>query len=119
MMEVHSQEYIVETTRRQNEGGILWFIERTDTNEFLWFNLRVFDRDFNRRENETYINWSKEAGVFPMTCAYLTKEDAEKNCPELTEGGCQHCGHNSKKIPTIVTEHEFIPNPPKIRTNTE
>ena len=106
-MEVDSQEYIAEINKRRYEGGVLWFIERTDTHEFLNFNVGVFDSDHSNN-SQNLINWSSLVGVFPMTHAYLTIEDAKENIPELTEGGCRHCGNGSKKIPMVVTEHEFV-----------
>jgi len=113
-MKTHSLEYIRELSRIRDEGGILWFIERTDTNKFLRLSLGFFDGGAHSERNTDMVNWDDVVGAFPMTHAYLTKEDAEKNIPtEMTEGGCRHCGHKSKAIPMIVTEHEFVPDAPK------
>jgi len=108
-MKVHDLEYIGELSRRRDHGGILWFIERTDTNEFLRLSLGFHDGGAHSEGNRDFLNWDKQVGVFPMTHAYLTKEDAEEYMPkEIKEGGCLHCGNGSKPIPMTVTEHEFV-----------
>lgn len=106
-------------------GGSLWVLERTDTHQFMI-------RDWPLKDNVEHIpiptflqpiEWKDvfpelshgEYGNFMMfnpEDLYPTKELAEKFAPkELREGGCEYCGHGSKKIPIRLTEHEFINSP--------
>lgn len=101
-------EYREEVYRIFNEGGILYFIERTDTNEYYYEPLR------NTASNSPYIPdsniaWSKTIDWFTLSGAFLSKEDAEEYQPKPTEGGCRYCHHGAIEIPTIITEHEFVP----------
>lgn len=101
------KEYIEECINRYQDGGTLWLIERTDTNMFCYKEIKF--RYTNKPETwcDSYL-WSKDIHFF--TCFFLTKEDAENEIKHmnLTEGGCSCCGHGSKQIPVIITEHEFL-----------
>lgn len=109
-MKPYEQKYIKEVSQRIDKGGVVWCIERTDTNKFLRLTIGFLDGGAGHSRNESHVNWDDVIGAFPATHVFLTKEDAEKHMPELTEGGCRHCGHGSTPIPTIVTEHEFVPS---------
>lgn len=101
-----STEYEIAVDKIFSEGGTLWFVERTDTNEFLSLSLPSI-----LGGPRLGINWMPEINEFCLCYAYLTKEDAESMDYSFSEGGCSSCGHGSEKIPIIVTEHEFIPEP--------
>ncbi len=90
-------------------GGTLWLIERADTNEFCYKQMKEWQSNKPETWVDTYL-WSKDISFF--TVFYLTKSDAENklNSPfmNLTEGGCRCCGHGASNIPITITEHEFI-----------
>ena len=90
-----------------NEGGILYFIERTDTNQFFYEPFRIMF------SHESYIpdrdiGWDNVINCGTLSGSFLTKEEAEKY-NNFTQLGCRYCGHGSKSISTKVTEHEFVP----------
>jgi len=96
-----------EINRRFNEGGILYFIERTDTHQFFYEPLRMKTTADPYIPDE-YVDWSDTIHfMMILSGGFLTKEAAEKE-NNFTECGCRYCGNGSKKIPTIVTEHEFV-----------
>lgn len=95
-------------------GGTLWVIERTDTNQFL-----VNKKGFHERYTNGVLDADKWYDTLPQLNNgffyfstedyYPTKELAEKFAPkELREGGCDCCGHGSVNIPIRLTEHEFL-----------
>lgn len=104
------------------EGGSLWVLERTDTNQFmvrgLDFRLHKSGEPFSVHDYE----WRDEfpslhkaefgnMAYFKTSDLYPTKELAEKFAPKnITEGGCRCCGNDSTNIPTVITEHQFINN---------
>jgi len=104
-------EYRIKCTETYYRGGVLWLIERKDTNEFLFrhFQLQRTDRPYQKWEA-----WKKDIDV--LTIFFLTKEDAEKELPflNLLEGGCYCCGHGSKNVVVEITEHEFVGSKEKI-----
>ena len=96
-----------EIYQRFNEGGILYFIERKDTNQFYSERMLMMNTSHANHPDEE-VEWLDSlGGIFGLSGAFLTKEDAEKH-NHFTQGGCRHCEHGSTKIPTIVTEHEFV-----------
>lgn len=111
-------EYIKEVYRRLEKGGILWLIERTDTNEFLIEEqINIANGCFGPYPGSipsTRDIWTRQIPTkmslqYTTAHYFLTKEDAEHGIRHsYSEGGCRHCGHGSKKIPTIITEHEFV-----------
>lgn len=108
-------EYIKKCLDIFQEGGVLWLIERTDTNEFLQKKLKMWQSNKPDTWLDTFL-WSKNIGFFNVF--FLTKEDAEKELQSpfmrLTEGGCHCCGHGSTEIPVAITEHEFVGSKEKI-----
>src|SRR5687768_3149521 len=90
-------------------GGTLWLIERTDTNEFCYRELKTINTSDPSSWLDTFL-WSKEISFF--TVFFLTKEDAEEELKysfmDLREGGCHCCGHGATPIPYQITEHEFV-----------
>ena len=99
-----------EIYRRMDKGGTLFLIERTDTHEFLYdINYMQFSSVGCGNRNYPEAGWTTELCTFKGIEAFLTREDAEKHNTEFREGGCSHCLHGSTIIPTIVTEHEFVP----------
>ena len=114
-----TEEYVDKVYGILEKGGILWLIERTDTNEFL------IEKHNGLLESIQYKRdiWTKQLPtigemIFTYTIKYyyLTKKDAENHNHGFSEGGCQHCGHRSKQIRTTVTEHEFVKLTNIIRT---
>lgn len=95
-----------EINKRFDNGGILWFIERTDTNQFFYEPLLL------KSSNDPFVpdentGWSNTLTHYNLTGAFLNKEDAEKY-DTFTECGCRYCGNGATKIPTKITEHEFV-----------
>ena len=108
MILVKEKEYLDEVYSRYYSGGTLWFIERTDTNQFVHYNpFDIMERHSGPQQPE----WHDEIGRIHIFDAYLTKEDAEGQIEfyKFREGGCYCCGHGSTPIPTKATEHQFIP----------
>lgn len=106
------KKYFDEVHNRHENGGILWFIKRTDTNQFLRKNINFYHSSIHENTQPEF-DWNDEiCGIFGLTMAFLSKKDAEKELrfANLTEGGCSCCGHGSKEIPIEITEHEFIPS---------
>ncbi len=101
------KEYYEECLNRYQDGGLLWLIERTDTNEFCYKQLKTWQSNKSETWRPSFL-WSKDISFFHMF--FLTKEDAEKELQflNLTEGGCHCCGYGSTEISIIVTEHEFV-----------
>lgn len=100
-----------------NNGGKLWVIERTDTNQFMvrTQDLRMrtshdLPASFNPYEWQDVLPQMSDGLLFYMTEDYYpTKELADKYAPkEIREGGCSHCGNGSTLIPIKLTEHEFV-----------
>lgn len=98
-------------------GGSLWVVERTDTNQFMVrrsnFKIRSSNdppASFNPIEWQDNIPQYKGSFLnFLTEDFYPTKELADKFAPkEIREGGCKHCGNGSKKVPIKLTEHEFV-----------
>jgi len=86
------------------KGGILYFIEN-EKGELYYEHLH-FENPSPRLDEIT--GWAdKMHSVVAIQGAFLTREDAEK-VNNFTEGGCRCCGNNAIKIPTIVTEYEFL-----------
>lgn len=102
-----SKEYIEKCLNIYQNGGILWLIEKKDTGEFCQRELKMWESNKPETWHDTYL-WSKNISFF--TIFFLTKEDAEKGLDymDLREGGCHCCGHLSKSIPVLITEHEFV-----------
>lgn len=98
------KKYTDEVYERFHSGGILWFFERTDTNEFQTLHLGI--RSSNEPDIPDY--WSKPLGIWHLHKAYLTKEDAESEFRPHYEGGCYHCGNGAIEIPVKIIEHEFV-----------
>lgn len=99
-------------------GGTLWVVERTDTNQFLIedidLSIHTSSEPFNPFEDR--VRWrdtipqANDFG-FSRQSFYPTKELAERFAPkEITEGGCRCCGNGSKQIPLRLSEHEFVPS---------
>ena len=109
------KEYIEKCLDIYQNGGVLWLIERTDTNEFCYKELKMWQSNKPETWHDTYL-WSKEIGFFHVF--FLTKEDALKGLDymDLRQGGCHCCGHGSKAIPTEITEHEFVRREEKLKT---
>lgn len=105
---IREKEYRDECFNRFNNGGTLWIVERTDTNEFLSPNLEMSSA--NKLRSKPFV-WAKKLTFMEAMVAYLTKEDAEKDLPFLLlrEGGCVCCGAGSTPIPVEIREHEFVP----------
>ena len=106
---IYETEEIDKILKIKNEGGILYLIERTDTNEYAYSKAKP---DSFRTNSPNFgmvdVLWTKEINEFHLyTGMFLTRQDAEKYS-NLTEDGCRFCGNGSKKIPTVITEHEFI-----------
>ena len=110
-------EYRDEVYRRMKEGSVLWIIERTDTSPNNFLMEEYFDRATGSwtSEVDTQDVWVDKVPVagfmnYSTSRFYLTKERAEEeNKYKFNEGGCRSCGNGSKEIPTIITEHEFVP----------
>ena len=100
--EKEEQEEIFRITQ---EGGVLFLIERIDTNEFCTTEPYV---GITPHEPLPKTKWDARIGYFIGTEMFLTKEDAKKHNKGFREGGCECCGDGSKEIKTKVTEHEFI-----------
>ncbi|MFA7307591.1 MAG: hypothetical protein WC026_13065 [Hyphomicrobium sp.] len=98
-------------------GGSLWVIERTDTNQFM-----IRDLDFTIDSRVSFFKPPEWKDKFPtlnqlpygkilMFMAedlYPTKELADKFAPkEILEGGCEHCRNGAIQIPIKLTEHKF------------
>ena len=100
-------EYIEKCTSAFTEGGVLWLIERTDTNEFCYKQPKIWQSNKPDTWHDTIL-WSKDISFFHVF--FLTKEDAEDELQHmsLNEGGCHCCGNGSTKIPVIITEHIFV-----------
>lgn len=96
-----------EIHRRFKEGGTLYFIERTDTNDFFYTPL-VMTTSNDHFIPDRFTAWSDKINLTTvLSGGFLTRESAEKE-NNFTECGCRYCGNGSKKIPTIVSEHEFV-----------
>jgi len=107
---MRNEEYITKCFDIYKNGGTLWTIERTDTNEFYCLIPKMGVSSRPETWKDTYI-WNKKISF--VTILFLTKEDAEKELQEnmfmrFTEGGCHCCGHGSTEIPIAITEHEFV-----------
>jgi len=101
---------IEEVYKRFDEGGILYFIKRTDTNQFFYTPMHIgFVHDY--RGPDSNVGWEDSIGSLnSRSGAFLTREDAEEKAEMwggFTQGGCRHCGNGSEPIPTIVIENEF------------
>lgn len=103
-----------------NNGGTLWVVERTDTNQFLMKESALMGRPSMHdiphilRKNKwvDQIPSASEIFMYSRENFYPTKELAEKFSPKtITEGGCECCGNGSKEVPFILTEHEFVSPP--------
>lgn len=96
-----------EIHRRFKEGGILYFIERTDTNQF-YYSPPIMTTSNDLFIPDRFTAWSESINLTTvLSGAFLTKERAEEE-NNFTECGCRYCGNGSNKIPTIVREHEFV-----------
>ncbi len=105
MNRFYKEEEQEQVHNRFNNGGVLWFIERTDTNQFFYEPLRI-ERSHDEFVPDSGVDWMDNISLFGLSGAFLTKEDAEKY-NNFTQGGCRYCGNGSKKIPTKITEHIF------------
>ncbi len=103
------KEYIEKTLDTYKKGGVLWLIERTDTNEFCYKEAKMWQSNKPETWHDTFL-WSKSTSFFSVF--FLTHEDAEKELQfmNLTEGGCHCCGHGSTKIPIAITALKFVGN---------
>ena len=101
------REYINKCLDVYQNGGILWLIERTDTNEFCYKKMKMWQSNKPETYHDIYL-WSKDIYFFHVF--FLTKEDAENELKfmNLNEGGCHCCGNGSTAIPIEITEHEFL-----------
>lgn len=99
------KEYVQKCFEVQQKGGILWLIERTDTNEYLCHNFEIQRTD---RPTPPKYYWSKSTDI--MVVSFLTREDVEeeKKYMHLTEGGCRCCGNGSKELSTRISQHEWF-----------
>lgn len=77
-------------------GGILWLIERTDTNEFLYKEIKIWQSNKLESRLDTF-NWNRDISF--MHIFFLNKEDAENELKYL---------FIDKNIPFAITEHLFI-----------
>ena len=116
--DIFDSEYKKEVYKRFNEGGILYFIERTDTNKFLYEPLRT-ETTADLYIPDVNVEWTDNINLLTLSKVFLTKEDAEKNKPKLSQGGCRYCEHGSKPIPIEITEHEFVATHTPRQTMTE
>lgn len=116
LIRIYDKDEMNEVFRRTEEGGILYFIERTDTNEFAYSESRPNSGMSNHPDfGMSDTRWTNDVSFFKMgTGMFLTKEAAEKCNGIFHEDGCPFCGNGSKEIPTIVTEHEFVRKEEKI-----
>lgn len=96
-----------EIFKRVQEGGVLFLIERTDTNEFCYHERFCLVKS---HDPPPKTKWDARVDCLLGTEMFLTKEDAEKHKDGFREGGCERCGNGSREIPTIVSEHEFVPS---------
>lgn len=103
-----TKEYMEECVRRFNEGGTLWLIERTDTNEFYRAPTEPHIHTFGKGYNTRHCSWSKTIDVFIAVSGFLTEEDAKQFqfTRDGIEYGCSNCGYGG--TPVKVTEHEFV-----------
>jgi hypothetical protein len=109
-------EYIEEVYRRFDQGGILYFIERTDTNQFLLNPLSGGYKSHQEYIPDSDVGWSDDISFFNLSEAHLSEEYAKEfGKTNLTEGGCRYCHNNAKQIPIKITEHEFVA--PKTKTD--
>jgi len=106
----YSKEEYMKVLDIKKNGGTLFLIERTDTNEF-YYTMSAMNSSMSNSENfgKSHTCWSSEIVDVPFTAMYLTREDAEEtNKVGFNDGtGCFTCGHGSNKLETIVTEHQF------------
>ncbi len=100
-------EYSSKCLNILEDGGTLWLIERTDTNEFCYRELKMWQSNKPETWSDSF-RWSKHISFFHLL--FLTKEDAEDELKQinLREGGCSCCGHGAVDLPLAITEHEFI-----------
>lgn len=112
MREERTRSYLDEVYKIFHEGGKLWIVERTDTNEFPVrdIGIRHTGRDQPPRRGQ---KWSKSISFQNLSYAFLKKEDAHPDILNFNEGGCLYCGHGHKVVPVELTEHEFVPNTDK------
>jgi hypothetical protein len=91
-------------------GGTLFMIERTDTNEFCHRKLNL-SKSNEPSFGKKHYAWSKDISMF--TLFYLSKYDAEKELKfmNLQEGQCDCCGRGGTVIPVNITDHLFIKQP--------
>lgn len=102
-------EYIEEVYRRSEEGGKLYFIKRTDTNQYL-YNPAIGKGWRSNQEHipDEDIAWSDELGFFNLSEAHLSRAYAKEfGKTKLTEGGCRYCHHKAKKIPITIVMQNF------------
>lgn len=106
-MRIFDQEYQSQCFNIYEKGGILYLIERIDTHEFLYKELKAFQSNKPSTYHDSY-KWNKNISYF--TVFFLTQEDAQNflKIVEMKEGGCHCCGHGKTDIAIQVTEHEFI-----------
>ncbi len=104
MPRIYNEKQTEEVYKRFMKGGTLWFIERTDTNCFLFEPITL--NTHSHLPPIGKIEWAETISIFILSGAFLTKGDAEIHS-NLTEGGCSCCGHGSKPIPIKITEHLF------------
>jgi hypothetical protein len=107
-------EYLKEVQNVIENGGVLYFIERTDTNEFA-YEKPSLNSEFSSSPNygSKDLVWMKEVSLFiglAFSLCYLTKEEAQEELDirSWMEGGCHVCHNGGNKIPVEVTEHLFV-----------
>lgn len=105
----NKKEYLSELERRFNEGGIIWLLERTDTNQFYLSDLSPHVHTFGKGYGARHCNWSNQIDLMVVLSGFLSKEDADKYgwCLDGFERGCSNCGHGG--IPVKIADHEFVP----------
>jgi len=108
MFRIHEEKEMNEIFNRFNNGGVLWFFERTDTNEIYYENCFAMRHTHQYVHPDEDIRWGKTPDLVMLNFAFLTKEDAEKHKPKITVGGCRYCNHGSTDIPIDIVEHEFV-----------
>jgi hypothetical protein len=100
-----TREYLDKIYTTIENGGVLYAIERADTNKFLAPNLEMYVTNQSKLRKE---RWNDSVSL--LCYLYLTEQDAKDELLylNLTEGGCNCCGHGSISIPVKITEHEFV-----------
>lgn len=101
------KEYRDEVYRRYNESGTLFFVKRTDTNQYYCEPFFLYNSPHQYKDADYKVSWVENIGLFELSGGFLTTEDAKQYVGKFTQGGCRHCLHGSEEIPTIIVELKF------------